>query len=172
MVEAEGEKKDQISDNMGSDSDSDADKEAEMEPIEKAKALMAAVKAGNLADAQMYINMRADVNYEENGWTPLLWAACNGNEDIVRLLIRNNAHLMYKEAEETQQDQADGNDDEKEDNFKKVPDPAKTGRYTPMHWASYHGHHKVVWILMKENMSPLVKDMHGNNCIHQAAANS
>ena len=102
MVEAEGEKKDQISDNLGSDSDSDADKEAEMEPIEKAKALMAAVKAGNLADAQMYINMRADVNYEENGWTPLLWAACNGNEDIVRLLIRNNAHLMYKEAEETQ----------------------------------------------------------------------
>jgi len=53
-----------------------------------------------------------------------------------------------------------------------VPDPAKTGKYTPMHWASYHGHYKVVWILMKENMSPLVKDMHGNNCIHQAASNS
>ena len=40
-----------------------------------------------------------------------------------------------------------------------------------MHWASYHGHYKVVWVLLKENMSPLVKDMHGNNCIHQAAAN-
>merc|ERR1712176_346368 len=41
-----------------------------------------------------------------------------------------------------------------------------------MHWASYHGHHKVVWILMKEQMNPLMQDIYGNNCIHQAAANS
>ena len=41
-----------------------------------------------------------------------------------------------------------------------------------MHWASYHGHYKVVWILMKEGMNPLLQDIHGNNCIHQAAANS
>jgi len=65
---------------------------------------MTYVKAGDLVNTQNMINLRAEVNYEENGWTPLLWAACNGNEDIVRLLIRNNAHLMYKEAEETQQD--------------------------------------------------------------------
>jgi hypothetical protein len=49
---------------------------------------------------------------------------------------------------------------------KKADDPAKTGKYTPMHWASYHGHYKVVWILMKANMSPLIKDMHGNNAVH------
>ena len=53
-----------------------------------------------------------------------------------------------------------------------MPDPAKTGRHTPMHWASYKGHHKVVWILMKEKMNPLLQDIHGNNCIHQAAAAS
>ena len=53
-----------------------------------------------------------------------------------------------------------------------MQDAAKIGRSTPMHWASYHGHHKVVWILMKEQMNPLIKDQHGNNCIHQAAANS
>ena len=41
--------------------------------------------------------MNADYNAEENGWNALLWAACNGNEDIVRLLIRNSAHLKYKE---------------------------------------------------------------------------
>jgi len=41
-----------------------------------------------------------------------------------------------------------------------------------MHWASYHGYHKVVWILKKEGMNPLLQDIHGNNCIHQAAANS
>ena len=41
-----------------------------------------------------------------------------------------------------------------------------------MHWASYHGHIKVVWLLMKVGMDPLSIDIHGNNCIHQAAANS
>jgi ankyrin repeat protein len=34
-------------------------------------------------------------NTEKDGWNPLLWAACNGNEEIVRLLIKNNAHSTY-----------------------------------------------------------------------------
>ena len=112
----------------------------------------------------------ADVQYEENGWNSLLWAACNGNEDIVRILIKNQAHLKYKEQEEA--NSGNGDDEDVKDNFKPVPDPAKTGRHTPMHWASYHGHCKVVWLLMKEKMNPLLQDIHGNNCIHQAAANS
>ena len=44
------------------------------------------------------------------------------------------------------------------------------GKYTPLHWASYKGHYKVVWILLKEKMSPLDIDMHGNTAVHQAAA--
>lgn len=59
-----------------------------------------------------------------------------------------------------------GDDEEEKDNFKPVPDPAKVGRHTPMHWASYHGHIKVVWLLMATNMNPLLQDIHGNNCIH------
>ena len=39
-----------------------------------------------------------------------------------------------------------------------------------MHWASYQGHYKVVWILLKEGLSPLEIDMYGNTAIHQAAA--
>ena len=78
--------------------------------------------------------------------------------------------MKYKEQEEAEN--AADDDEEEKDNFKPVPDPAKTGRSTPMHWASYHGHYKVVWILMKEKMNPLLQDIHGNNCIHQAAANS
>jgi len=113
----------------------------------------------------------ADPSCEENQWNPLLWAACNGNEDIVRLLIKNQAHLKYKEQEETT-NEGDADEDEEKDNFKPVPDPAKTGRHTPMHWASYHGHIKTVWLLLKENLNPLLMDIHGNNCIHQAAANS
>jgi len=26
--------------------------------------------------------------FEKDGWSPILWAACNGNEDIVRLLVK------------------------------------------------------------------------------------
>ena len=44
------------------------------------------------------------------------------------------------------------------------------GKYTPLHWASYKGHYKIVWILLKEKMSPLEIDMHGNTAVHQAAA--
>lgn len=72
--------------------------------------------------------------------------------------------MKYKDKEEDSN--AVDDDEEVKDNFKPVPDPSKTGRSTPMHWASYHGHHKVVWILMKEQMNPLMIDMHGNTCIH------
>ena len=132
--------------------------------------LLAAVKENNFEAVVEKIREGADPKCEENGWNPMLYAACNGNEDIVRILIKNQAHLAYKEQEEDSKNNEE--EEEEKDNFKPVPDPAKTGRSTPMHWASYHGHHKVVWILMKENMNPLLQDIHGNNCIHQAAANS
>lgn len=32
---------------------------------------------------------------EKDGWNPLLWAAHNGNEQIVRLLIKHNACAPY-----------------------------------------------------------------------------
>ena len=134
--------------------------------------LMEAVRANNFEGAQDAIRIGAEVNCEENGWNPLLWAACNGNEDIVRLLIKNHAHHKFKK-EALEPDEKDNPDEEeKKDNFQPLPDPAKTGRHTPLHWASYHGHIKVVWLLMKAGMDPLDQDIHGNNCIHQAAANS
>jgi ankyrin repeat protein len=61
-------------------------------------------------------------------------------------------------------------EDEEKDAFRKPQDASKTGKYTPLHWASYNGHHKVVWILLKENLSPTEIDMYGNTSVHQAAA--
>ena len=52
----------------------------------------------------------------------------------------------------------------------KPKDAQKVGKYTPLAWASYKGHYKVVWILLKQNMSPLDIDQHGNTAVHQAAA--
>jgi len=41
-----------------------------------------------------------------------------------------------------------------------------------MHWASFKGHYKVVWLLLQAGMSPLEIDMHGNTSVHQAASNA
>ena len=63
-----------------------------------------------------------------------------------------------------------GGFDEEYDPFVKPKDAKKVGKYTPLHWASYKGHFKVVWLLLKEKLSPLDIDMHGNTAVHQAAA--
>jgi ankyrin repeat protein len=105
---------------------------------------------------------------EKDGWNPLLWAACNGNEDIVRLLIKNNAHSKYLQQQHDveNQNKSTVNDEDRGDPFVKPKDAQKEGKYTPLHWASYKGHYKVVWILLKAGMSPLEIDMHGNTSVH------
>ena len=154
------------------DSESGSEQEVTMTKEQMDQWLLDSVKANDLAQCEEALIKGANAIAEKNGWNPLLWAACNGNEDIVRLLIKHDAHRPYMATEEEEKGVGDGQDEEEDDPFKKADDPAKTGKYTPMHWASYHGHYKVVWILMKANMSPLIKDMHGNNAVHQAAANS
>jgi len=50
---------------------------------------MKAVKENDFDGVVEAIRDGADVNYEEDKWNALLWAACNGNEDIVRHLIKS-----------------------------------------------------------------------------------
>ena len=64
----------------------------------------------------------------------------------------------------------DEEDQENYDPFIKPKDARKVGKYTPLHWASYKGFYKIVWILLKIGMSPLDIDMYGNSAVHQAAA--
>lgn len=56
------------------------------------------------------------------------------------------------------------------DPFQKPKIAAIVGRYTPLHWASYKGHFRIVWNLLKEKLSPLDIDIYGNTAVHQAAA--
>lgn len=57
--------------------------------------LLNAAKENDVDMVEEYINKQAIATYEKEGWNPLLWAACNGNEEIVRMLIKANAHTIY-----------------------------------------------------------------------------
>ena len=122
------------------------------------------------------------MNFEEDGWNAILWAACNGNEKLVRVLIKRGGLAPYqtpvskkRQSEDTKQEKVTfgGEQDEEEEEFDPFTKPLNAkvaGRYTPLHWACYKGHYKVVWILLKHDSNVSDFDMYGNNAIHQAAA--
>ena len=81
----------------GDDDSGSENEEVLLSPEQMAALLMTAVKENDYDGVFDAIKLGADVNWEENSWNPILWASCNGNEEIVRLLIKNQAHLKYKE---------------------------------------------------------------------------
>lgn len=87
---------------------------------------------------------------DQRQWSPLIWAASHGNEDLTRLLIKHNAAEVYKYDENT-----------------KV-----RKKHSPLHWAAFKGHLKVLWLLMAppQNLSHHERDAIGNTPLHQAAA--
>jgi len=84
-------------------------------------------------------------------WSPLVWAASHGNETLLRMLIKHNAAEVYKY-----------------DPDQKV----KKKKHSPLHWAAFKGHLKVLWLLMAppQNLSHHERDAIGNTALHQAAA--
>ena len=181
MVEAKP--KDEVV--LGGDGDGDEDEEEQEEELKQEQLddfLLKACKDDKVDEVALWLQKHASPTIEKDGWNPLLWAANNGNEEIVRLLIKHNACAPYlnqtsdsgpgegdkSAAAKASQNAAVG--EEEYDPFVKPKDAQKVGKYTPLSWASYKGYYKVVWILLKQNMSPLDIDMHGNTAVHQAAA--
>ena len=75
------------------DDDSGSEEEVkQMTQEERDALLLTAVKDNNFEGVSEALACGANPDCEENSWNPLLWAACNGNEDIVRLLIERGAH--------------------------------------------------------------------------------
>jgi len=152
------------------DSDSESG-EDEQNVDELNEGLLRAARENDLEGALTFLSKaKTNVLYEKENWTPLLWAACNGNEELVKLLIKHNAHMPYLQQKSDGGEEQKGEDGEDYDPFVKPKDARKVGRYTPLHWASYKGFYKIVCKFLKIGLSPLDIDMYGNTAVHQASA--
>ena len=136
--------------------------------------LLEAARTSNVEQLELWISKKANINLMKEGWNPLLWATCNGNEEVIRILIKHGAANQYLTANNKNQDVSEdeeskahqSEEDEDYDPFVKPMDARKHGKYTPLHWASYKGYLKIVWILLKIGISPLDIDMYGNSSVH------
>jgi len=116
--------------------------------------LLAACMRNDTAAAIDLIERGADPCCEDSRqWSPLIWAAQHGNDTLTRLLITKGAAEVYK------YDESSG---------VKV----KKKKHSPLHWAAFKGHLKVLWLLMAppQNLSHHERDAIGNTPLHQAAA--
>ena len=77
------------------DENEDEEQEEEVTLEQLNEFLLKACKENNYEEVQYYLSKHASPTEEKDGWNPLLWASCNGNEEIVRLLIKHNACAPY-----------------------------------------------------------------------------
>mmetsp|Transcript_94673 Transcript_94673/g.276833 ORF Transcript_94673/g.276833 Transcript_94673/m.276833 type:complete len:500 (+) Transcript_94673:107-1606(+) len=132
------------------------DETGEEQPEEDADqikaALLEACKENNVDEAVRLIEQGADPTCEDaSEWSPLIWAATHGNEELVQFLIARNAADVYRH-----------------DGRRGV----RRRKHSPLHWAAFKGHHRILWLLMAPhpNLSHHAKDSIGNTPLHQAAA--
>jgi len=93
---AEAKPKDEVLGQADLDGDEDEEEpEEELKQEQLDEFLLKACKEDNLEEVINWLAKHASPTVEKDGWNPLLWAANNGNEDIVRVLIKHNACAPY-----------------------------------------------------------------------------
>ena len=149
------------------------EEEVEEEPIDLealAPELFAAVKQSDLDKVLELLELgvqptTTEVSELKNKWGCLHWAANFGNLRIVSALIDAQAAQAYK----TATDQMAALEKE---GLAAPPDVSAVVKNTPLHWASFKGHHRVVWMLLCAGFSVGDVDDVGNTALHLASANS
>ncbi len=82
----------------GDDDDEEEEPEEELKQEQLDEFLLKACKENNVEEVALWLSKHASATFEKDGWNPLLWAANNGNEEIVRMLIKHNACAPYLNA--------------------------------------------------------------------------
>ena len=151
--------------------------EPEPTPEEKGGWLLEAAKAGNKEEtSRLVLDSEAGEfmqHTDRQGWTPLLWAACNGHMECVTSLVEHGAAGILAP---TEQADAEGDDVAKSPNKhdaspvrpRKAPAPNVVN--SPLHWSSYKGHLHIVFKLLLHNVCLTDVDEQGNSALALAAA--
>jgi len=110
---AEAKPKDEVLGGVPADDDDEEEEpEEELKQEQLDDNLLKACKENNVEEVALWLSKHASPTFEKEGWNPLLWAANNGNEEIVRLLIKHNACAPYLNANNAGGGGADGSSDE------------------------------------------------------------
>ena len=162
----------------------DFDDEADIGPVEDRKKkikeeFFTACKKGDVEMVAKKINSKLlDVlEVDENQWTALQWAVVNNHPEVVKIVYKKQkeAEDAIAKSEELKKNEENAKVRQLSDfdeAFKKPLNPAKNGKYTPIHWSAYKGYDLISSILLKMGCDPLKVDGYGNNALHQAAASN
>jgi len=113
----------------------------------KGQDLILAAKLGELEEVRELLGTGLPVGFRDaSGWTALTWSASEGHGDVATLLLDSGA--AEAELEEME-----------------------PGRSTPLHWAAYKGHTRIIWKLLTNGKLPVASvDSEGNTPLHLASA--
>jgi len=133
---------------------------AEDEATVKGKDLVYAARTGDVEEVKRLLDEGVPVGYHDgpSGWTPLKWAASEGHEEVLTLLLDSDAAVAEAEASQLAALAAEEGG------------PASSG--SPLHWAAYKGHVRLVWRLLTAKPKLSAKELDGelNTPLHCAAA--
>ncbi|MBU2509985.1 ankyrin repeat domain-containing protein [bacterium] len=99
-------------------------------------------------DVKYYIEHGSDPNERNQGWTPLTWAAYNGNHQIARYLLENGANVDLPKTRTKKQPKYNG--------------------YTPLHFAAFYGHKYVTEVLLEFGANKHLRDAWNNTALDYA----
>jgi hypothetical protein len=159
----------------GSGSEEEEEPEPEPTPEEKGEWLLNAAKSGDEAEtARLVLDAEAEefLQFTDNrGWTPLLWAACNGHTDCVASLVEHGAASVLVSAPAVEEDD-EAKPAPKSDSSPVRPRhaPLPTVVNSPLHWASFKGHLHIVFKLLLHGVPLDDCDEQGNTGLHLASA--
>jgi len=126
------------------------DTEPDLLDAKRGADMIYAARQGDEKEVQRLLNEGVPVSFRGNGgWTALRWAAAEGHEGVLSLLLEQGA--MEDEVEASADDLGGG---------------------SSLHWAAYKGHVRSVWRLLtcKPPLSPKALDSEHNTPLHLASA--